>query len=113
MAMHLQVVWLSRLIVKSFDTLLCGIGCETSRGWAEAQNKSESNYPDLPTACPQLQCLLITCCMGLVQIVTIKTKKSAVEEWWFSYPFITRWWFAVSQFYPNTQHLVTCKLVRC
>ncbi len=30
-----------------------------------------------------------------MQVVTIKTKKSAVEEWWFGYPFITRYWFAL------------------
>jgi len=29
------------------------------------------------------------------KIVNIKTKKSAVEEWWFGYPFITRYWFAL------------------
>jgi hypothetical protein len=27
------------------------------------------------------------------QVVTISTKKGAFEEWWFSHPFITRWWF--------------------
>jgi hypothetical protein len=31
-----------------------------------------------------------------VKIASLKdTKKNPVEEWWFSYPFVTRWWFAL------------------
>ena len=31
---------------------------------------------------------------GKAKKMSISTKKSPVEEWWFSHPFVTRWWFA-------------------